>query len=425
MARQSKSPSPIGSFGLTCQRVRSLVIRRVPIALPQNASRQRVADAMRLGVPDRVPVFCQLSLGHYFLNAGLEPDRVWFSSDGFAEALVRLQRRYRFDGLLINLPGRPPDLLDWVRSRQVAGQGVDLEWPDGSRTWLPPDDNPTHRSAQGGELGRADFARSDPDRPEASTGAGGYLWNVYHVPNIADAAPSGWLTRVPEYFLATIDRVRQTAQGQVSVHGEVFSPFTHFMELFGYEQALLALVEHPDKARAWLERLAEPAIAWGTAQARRGVDAVLISSAFAGGGFLSRRMYAECVVPAERRVVEAIRATGVPVYTHTCGRIGDRLDLMIETGTQGVDTLDPPPLGNVDLVAAKRQLSGKAFIKGNLNPVALLEYRTAAEVETAVRACLRDGSPGGGYILSTACSVAPRVEPWKLERLVPLVESVS
>jgi uroporphyrinogen-III decarboxylase len=33
--------------------------------------------------------------------------------------------------------------------------------------------------------------------------------------------------------------------------------------------------------------------------------------------------------------------------------------------------------------------------------------------------------PGGGYILSTACSVAPRVEPWKLELLAPLAEEIG
>ena len=35
------------------------------------------------------------------------------------------------------------------------------------------------------------------------------------------------------------------------------------------------------------------------------------------------------------------------------------------------------------------------------------------------------GKPGGGYILSTACSVAPRVEPWKLELLTPLAEQIG
>jgi uroporphyrinogen-III decarboxylase len=35
------------------------------------------------------------------------------------------------------------------------------------------------------------------------------------------------------------------------------------------------------------------------------------------------------------------------------------------------------------------------------------------------------GKPGAGYILSTACSVAPRVEPWKLELLAPLADRLG
>ena len=43
----------------------------------------------------------------------------------------------------------------------------------------------------------------------------------------------------------------------------------------------------------------------------------------------------------------------------------------------------------------------------------------------AVNTCrdmLRSGAPGGGYILSSACSVAPDVDPAVLRRLVPLAE---
>ena len=63
---------------------------------------------MRLGTPDRVPVMCQLSLGHYFLHSGLDAIDIWHDTDAFAEALVRLQERYGFDGILVNLPGRDP-----------------------------------------------------------------------------------------------------------------------------------------------------------------------------------------------------------------------------------------------------------------------------------------------------------------------------
>ena len=41
--------------------------------------RERVAIAMRLGEPDRVPVMCQLAIGHYFLHSGLDPIDIWYS----------------------------------------------------------------------------------------------------------------------------------------------------------------------------------------------------------------------------------------------------------------------------------------------------------------------------------------------------------
>ena len=158
---------------------------------------------------------------------------------------------------------------------------------------------------------------------------------------------------------------------------------------------------------------------------KEGVDAILISSAFAGAPFLSRKMYQEFVIPYERQVTTAVKATGTPVYTHTCGRIGDRLDLMLETGTQGVDTLDPPPLGNGDLAAAKRDFGDKLFFKGNMNSVAILDYQTKAEVLAEATSRIEIGKPGAGYILSTACSVAPNVEPWKIELLTPLAEKIG
>lgn len=120
----------------------------------------------------------------------------------------------------------------------------------------------------------------------------------------------------------------------------------------------------------------------------------------------------------------AVKAVGVPVYTHTCGRIGDRLELMAETGTDGIDTLDPPPLGNVELAEAKRRIGDRLFIKGNMNSVALLAYQTKEQVIAEAAERIRIGMPGGGYILSTACSVSPHVEPWKLELLAPLAEKM-
>ncbi|MCX6908678.1 MAG: hypothetical protein NTY01_11620 [Verrucomicrobia bacterium] len=388
--------------------------------------KQRVALAMQHRQPDRVPVMCQLALGHYFLNTPIPPHHIWFTSEGFAEALVMMQRRYRFDGILINLPGRPANILDGLaRIERTSDGGERLVWKSGDYTLVPPNDSAHHYAADRSSPKRAEFSTLDPDRLDSLDDLTGYIWNTYHVPWLAEKTQPGPLSEVPEYFFRTIDLVKAVVGDDVSVHGEVFSPFTHLMELFGYEEALMGLMTDAAKCHALLERLTVAAVAWGVAQARRGVDAVLISSAFAGGGFISQEMYREFVLPYERRMTDAIRPTGVPVYTHTCGRIGDRLELMAATGIDGLDTLDPPPLGNVELADAKRDIGGRLFIKGNMNSVALLDYKTKEQVLAEAGDRIRIGKPGGGYVLSTACSVAPRVEPWKLELLTPLAEEIG
>ncbi len=383
--------------------------------------KQRMRRTMALGTPDRVPVMCQLALGHYFLHAGLSPFEIWFTNEGFAEALLRLRERYRFDGILVNLPGRPPDIERYV-DRIDRGDAEDvIHWTHGGRTRLPHDDN-AHYIPPEGNPPRPTLRTVDPDKlvyvePWDVTGVGHpHLWDF-------ETDPRPDEDFFPPYVTNTIERVVAAVGNEYSVHSEVFSPFSQWIELLGNEEAAVSLLDDPAKVHACLDRLTGGAIQLARRQIDCGVEAVLISSAYAGAGFISRDHYAEFVLPYERRLAEAIRsADDVFVYTHTCGAIADRLDLMLETGTQGIDTLDPPPLGTVELDQAKEVLAGKAFIKGNIDAVNTLLHGTQAKLIDDVRWRLRVGKPGGGYILSSACSVAPHVEPAKLEVLVPLAE---
>ena len=387
--------------------------------------RERIALAMQHKKPDRVPVMCQLATGHYFLNTDIPPHKIWFTSEGFAAALVTMQRRYRFDGILVNIIGRPDNALDDVTSIEATADGEVLTWENGDVTFIPWDDNAQHTVADPAQPVRADFATIDPDNLDFIDDLTGYIWGTYAIPSIAEKTTPGPLSEIPPYFFKTIDLVKKMVGDEISIHGEVFSPLTHFMELFGYENALMNFILDPSKTHAVLNRLTEASVTWAVAQAKHGVDAVLISSAFVGGPFLSPKMYKEFVVPYERRVTDAVKAVGVPVYTHTCGSIGDRLELMLETGTQGIDTMDPPPLGNTELSAAKSLVGDRVFLKGNMNSVELLGYKTEGQVIAHAAERINIGKPGSGYILSTSCSVSPRVEPWKLELLTPLAEEIG
>ncbi len=385
-------------------------------------SKERMAAAMRKGVPDRVPAMCQLSLGHYFLHAGLSPVEIWFTGGGFVEALVRLSGRYGFDGILVNLPGRDPGWEEDVARIEETSEGQTVFWKDGARTAFPGDDSPRHHPAgdRPGRPGFASFGPADLDRVDDFPL---YTWGVYHVPVLRGKKP-GLLSDVPPFMLETVDDVIRREGARLSVHAEVFSPFTHFLELFGYEAALMGLADDPARGEAILDRLTAAPEALALAYAARGVDAILVSSAFAGAGFISRKYYERFVLPYERRLIGAIKAArpGLPVYTHTCGAIGDRLDLMEATGLDGIDTLDPPPMGTVELEEAKRRLGTRVFLKGNADSVHTLLRKDRAGCEADLRRTLAAGKPGGAYIFSTACSVAPRVEPGRLMLFRELAE---
>lgn len=383
--------------------------------------RQRVAMAMRHQEPDRVPVMCQLALGHYFLHARRRPSDIWFDSGVFAETVTELRARYQFDGVLVNLPGRPSHWRDYLAEHQGQEGEEVLRWTHGLETHVPADDNAWTCAVGGGALRRADYGTVDVADP-ATFRIPGYVWNIWHAPSLWDIAPAADLSMpeaYPDWFTSALRATRARCP-DVSVHVEVFSPFTHLLELFGYDQALLALIDVPETCISLLDRFTEFVATEIRLYAACDPDAILISSAFAGAGFISRDMYRRFVLPFEARAAQVIRSQGVPSYTHTCGAIGDRLDLMAETGVDGIDTLDPPPLGTVELATAKREFGDRFFFKGNLDAVNEMLRADDAAFEHAVRRRLEIGMPGGGYILSSACSVAPRVLPERLGRMVEL-----
>jgi uroporphyrinogen decarboxylase len=199
----------------------------------------------------------------------------------------------------------------------------------------------------------------------------------------------------------------------------VFSPFSQLVELVGVSELMLALRRDATKVTACLEALGRGTVELMDRHARTGADAVLMSSAYAGGGFISPRDYRRFVLPAEAAAIVAFKNAhpDVPVYTHTCGLLGDRLELLEETGTGGIDTLDPPPLGDVDLADAKQRVGTRLFLKGNVDPVHTVLRGTPAECREDARRRLAIAMEGGGYILSTACSVPPHAPPENVNAL--------
>ncbi len=343
------------------------------------------------GMPvDRVPVMCQLSHGHMYLHSGLDPVTFWYTSEGIAEAFIRMTDQYRFDGINVNIPGRDPAIARGVVAVEAADRGHLVTWKDGHREYVPPDDAPFVPIESRTPVEHVTIDDLDPDR----------------IPLIRTERD------LPAYYFDILDRVTKARGAELSIHGEVGTTFERFLNLFGSkEDGLMALLDDPEKSRRIMEEINQAVLVEALAQCARGIDAMKLSSPFAGSGFISRTMYETFVLPYERDIVSAVHARhGIPCYIHTCGAIGDRLDLIVATGTQGIECLDPFPLGDVDLEEAIGQIGDRVFIKGNLDSVNELLNKTESEVREIARKRITLGiTCRKGYILSSACSVAPHV----------------
>jgi uroporphyrinogen-III decarboxylase len=210
---------------------------------------------------------------------------------------------------------------------------------------------------------------------------------------------------------------------QFSIHGEITSPFDYFLDLLGYQNGLMALMFDPEKCKQILARFTEGVKKIAVGMCQKNIDAIKISSPFAGMGFISPEFYTDFVLPFESEIIATIRQLGKHVYIHTCGSIDDRLELMRRSGASGLECLDPVPVGNVDLEDAFRRIGDSMFIKGNIDSVNTLLNGDDEKMRNDVRKIIETGKyKGKGFILSTACSIAPLVPK---KRILKLSEIIS
>ncbi len=350
--------------------------------------------AMNLGTPDRVPIMCQLSIGHMLLQLNVSPAEFWFDPEVFAHGLIALRELYDFDGILISLHGHNPHWRDEVQSRRMTDEGEKVLWKNGDKTICYLDDLPRQISST--ERAKPDIESvRDADLPPM----------LDYIPVSQDLH-----FRIdPGHSFDIFKRVMAEVSAKFSVHGEITSPFDYFLDYFGYQEGLMALIENPEKSKQVLVHFTALLKMLALEMCETGIDAIKLSSPFAGAGFISPEFYAEFVLPFEREIVQLVRKKNVHIYLHTCGAIADRLSLMLASGASGLECLDPPPLGNVELEEAAKMMRGKAFIKGNIDSVNLLLFGTVQEIMADAKRRLDIGKGSGGYILSTACSIAPRV----------------
>jgi hypothetical protein len=372
-------------------------------------SRERVKAAMNLQHPDRVPLMCQFSIGSMMTQLKPNPVEFWYDKNVFADGLIRLCEMFRFDGILVSLHGHSDKWKKDLLSIECVDEGnYKLTYPDRTEvhSWT---DLPLVSYLQPKRLPAIEDDDVEKDIPSEIS----YIpvsQNLYFDLNKAS-------------LFDIFDIIYAKVGDSLSIHGEITSPFDYFLDLLGYENGLIALIMEPEKCKSIIEKFANGILDLAVRMCDKPIDAIKVSSPFAGMGFISSEQYREFVLPYEHKIISAIREKGVHVYIHTCGSINDRLELMRESNTSGLECLDPVPVGNVDLEDAFERIGNDLFIKGNIDSVNTLLYADDEKACADVKKIIGTGKTRGkGFILSTACSIAPMVSKERLLMLSQMID---
>lgn len=109
--------------------------------------------------------------------------------------------------------------------------------------------------------------------------------------------------------------------------------------------------------------------------------------------------FEEFVVVYDTRLVDQVHRGGGITQIHSHGRVGRFLESFARTGTDSLNVLEPPPLGDVVLADAKRRVGRRMCLVGNIQYQELVAA-SETEVDRLVRGAILQGAPGGGFILA-------------------------
>jgi len=205
------------------------------------------------------------------------------------------------------------------------------------------------------------------------------------------------------FVYETIRILRRELAGRVPLIGFGAAPFTlsaYLAEGEGsrsFEKWKGMLYGAPGVAHGLLEKVTETTIRYLVAQVKAGAQAIQVFDTWAG--LVSLSDYETFSVPYAQRVIEAVRATGVPVIYFAL----DAAHLAKAVSSCGADVYGAD--WRTSLADASAALGGEVVLQGNLDPCVLFADEETVRARTL--AMLRDGAGIRGHIANLGHGILP------------------
>jgi uroporphyrinogen-III decarboxylase len=244
-------------------------------------------------------------------------------------------------------------------------------------------------------------------------------WQVEHwCKSVADVDKALSVPYEPaRYDASDLARVRAELGGEGLVIASVGDPAYLAAELMSFQDYMMWAFEETEHFARTVEIVAERVME----NLRRQLDCCvldlyrIVGPEYFTAPYLPPAMFRRFVLPHVTEMTRLIHERGAKVRLHCHGKMRQVLDMILDTGCDGIDPCEPPPDGDIELDEVKRGCQARGVsVWGNIE-LKLLEQGTPAQVRAEVQQILAQAKEGGGFVLMPTAGpinvpLAPKTE---------------
>lgn len=219
-----------------------------------------------------------------------------------------------------------------------------------------------------------------------------------------------------------IDALGEDGLHVALIGAEMKSAYQHMVEhLVGTENLIYLTMDYPDEVRELVELIAAKNRKTVEYTAESKIEACL-SWEDSSTTNLSPALYREYIAPEITEWVKILRESGKLYIQHACGHIRDLLLPIAGQGVTAIESISPPPTGNVTMEEAGRVLPPSVGLIGGIEPVQFLQDSVEDLLPYCEKLCA--AMKGRGFVLANSDSCPPGVAYEKFQKIAQLVKEI-
>ena len=214
--------------------------------------------------------------------------------------------------------------------------------------------------------------------------------------------------------LGQLPEIVERFKGQKAVTAICRDAYFNPAFLRGTTQFLMDMIDNPKLVFELIEVCLSYDIPAMQRMVAAGVDVVVLGDDYAdkNSTLMSPKHFEKFILPGLKRCVDAAHQAGAYVVKHTDGNIMRIIDVIVETGIDGLNPLEPQ--AGMDIGLVKEKYGDRIALVGNIDCGYLLSQAPVEEVREVTRRTIETAAPGGGYCLSSSNSIHSSVKPENL-----------